>query len=426
MYVDSPGDHVFSLFDELLFGRHPLGREIAGTAAQRAAREPRAASSAHWRALRIAPPPGPRRRGSDPATTRSVKVGERLVRRQRSPHRCPPPCRRRSDSRSPPRPGRCGSPSDVSRQGNLCLGMPGGGPRSSRSLGARPARRRPRRRDEQPPLRRAARAAFAHLRRLHLRQPPTPTAAPSASTPASTPIRLAQLLTRHPRSARAGRAGAGRAPRSSIARVPTPVAGSQLRMEETGAVAAWLGTGESLLPRILTVDEVIERLEAVTDRRPAARGARLRPSGSRPPGRARAVPIASALRADALPMTDRQPPPRDGGPAPRPALAGASPARIRAAWPGRGSAPAADRRPGGGRQGRPRGARRGAIPAGRVPLAAGTAAGRRGDDRGHPRDQPGAASAAGHADRGRGAGRGRGLGPRRPAGRARGVGDRRR
>jgi predicted Zn-dependent peptidase len=38
----------------------------------------------------------------------------------------------------------------------------------------------------------------------------------------------------------------------------------QLRMEETGAVAGWLGTGESLLPRILTVDEVIERLDAVT------------------------------------------------------------------------------------------------------------------------------------------------------------------
>ena len=38
----------------------------------------------------------------------------------------------------------------------------------------------------------------------------------------------------------------------------------ELRMEETGSVAAWLGTGESLLPRILTVDEVIEQLEAVT------------------------------------------------------------------------------------------------------------------------------------------------------------------
>ena len=31
MYVDSPSDHVFTLFDELLYGRHPLGREIAGT-----------------------------------------------------------------------------------------------------------------------------------------------------------------------------------------------------------------------------------------------------------------------------------------------------------------------------------------------------------------------------------------------------------
>jgi predicted Zn-dependent peptidase len=35
-------------------------------------------------------------------------------------------------------------------------------------------------------------------------------------------------------------------------------------MEETSAVAAWLGTGESLLPQILTVEEVVERLEAVT------------------------------------------------------------------------------------------------------------------------------------------------------------------
>jgi len=38
----------------------------------------------------------------------------------------------------------------------------------------------------------------------------------------------------------------------------------QLRLEETGSVASWLGTGESLLPRILTVDEVIEHLDAVS------------------------------------------------------------------------------------------------------------------------------------------------------------------
>jgi predicted Zn-dependent peptidase len=35
-------------------------------------------------------------------------------------------------------------------------------------------------------------------------------------------------------------------------------------MEDSAAVAGWLGSGESLLPRILTVDEVLERLEAVT------------------------------------------------------------------------------------------------------------------------------------------------------------------
>jgi predicted Zn-dependent peptidase len=35
-------------------------------------------------------------------------------------------------------------------------------------------------------------------------------------------------------------------------------------MEDTGAVAAWLGTGESLLPRILSVEEVVELLDAVT------------------------------------------------------------------------------------------------------------------------------------------------------------------
>ncbi|MDP9467354.1 MAG: insulinase family protein, partial [Chloroflexota bacterium] len=47
MYVDSPGDHVFSLFDELLFGRHPLGREIAGTprSVRRASHE---RVVAHW------------------------------------------------------------------------------------------------------------------------------------------------------------------------------------------------------------------------------------------------------------------------------------------------------------------------------------------------------------------------------------------
>ena len=41
-------------------------------------------------------------------------------------------------------------------------------------------------------------------------------------------------------------------PMSWSARGPTPAAACELRMEDTGAVASWLGTGESLLPRILS------------------------------------------------------------------------------------------------------------------------------------------------------------------------------
>ena len=64
-------------------------------------------------------------------------------------------------------------------------------------------------------------------------------------------------------------------------------------------MAAWLGTGESLLPRILTVDEVVERFEAVTPDdmlRVARRYAAPRPGA---PGRAGAVPFGGALREGA-------------------------------------------------------------------------------------------------------------------------------
>ncbi|MGH2429225.1 MAG: M16 family metallopeptidase, partial [Candidatus Limnocylindria bacterium] len=49
MYVDSPGDHIFTIFDELLFGRHPLGREIAGTIGS-VRRATHAGVVGHWRA----------------------------------------------------------------------------------------------------------------------------------------------------------------------------------------------------------------------------------------------------------------------------------------------------------------------------------------------------------------------------------------
>ena len=37
-----------------------------------------------------------------------------------------------------------------------------------------------------------------------------------------------------------------------------------MRETPAGRVAGWIGSGEVLLPRILTVDEVIERLDAIT------------------------------------------------------------------------------------------------------------------------------------------------------------------
>ena len=38
----------------------------------------------------------------------------------------------------------------------------------------------------------------------------------------------------------------------------------QLRMEDTRAVAGWIGSQELLLDEIMTVDEVVERIERVT------------------------------------------------------------------------------------------------------------------------------------------------------------------
>jgi predicted Zn-dependent peptidase len=38
----------------------------------------------------------------------------------------------------------------------------------------------------------------------------------------------------------------------------------QLRMEDTRSVAGWLGSQELLLGHILTVDDVVERLDRVT------------------------------------------------------------------------------------------------------------------------------------------------------------------
>ncbi len=82
----------------------------------------------------------------------------------------------------------------------------------------------------------------------------------------------------------------------------------ELRMEDSGAVAGWIGTGETLLPQHPDGrggDRAARRRDG---RGPAARGARLPRTGAGAPGRAGSVPVARSLRARPAHMSKRREP----------------------------------------------------------------------------------------------------------------------
>lgn len=261
MYMDSPSDHVFTLFDELLFGGHPLGREIAGTP-RSVRRTTRELAVSHWRhwyrpehlVLAVAG-------AIDHATVLRLinhwwetdgGLGDQAL----------PPTELLA---VPPQFTEAGSMVVAHRnlsQGNLCLGMPG----VSRT----------------DPDRWALDLVGAVLgdgmsSRLFLELRERRSLAYDVSTFASTyadcgtmgihagfdPERLEEVvpailheldrLTQGP----VGPAELERARAYTRGRL-------ELRMEESGAVASWLGSGEILLPRIMTVAEVVEQFEAVT------------------------------------------------------------------------------------------------------------------------------------------------------------------
>jgi predicted Zn-dependent peptidase len=263
MYEDSPGDHVFSMFDALLFGAHPLGREIAGTpgSVRRASRE---ALVAHWRGwyrpehmvLAVA---GAIRHDQVEAAARGwyaalegwlsdVDVPEAPELAMVPPHPAEPGALKVSHRRT--------------AQGNLCLGMPGvsredpdrwaldllgavlGDGMSSRLF----LELRERRSLAYDVSTFAATYADCGTFGIHAGFDPD-----QADAVVSALIDQLESAVQEPVTS------------AELARALAYTRGRlELRMEDTGAVAAWLGTGESLLPRILTVDEVIERLEAVT------------------------------------------------------------------------------------------------------------------------------------------------------------------
>jgi predicted Zn-dependent peptidase len=258
MYVDSPGDHVFSMFDELLFGRHPLGREIAGTPGS-VRRATHAAVLEHW---------GDWYRPEHLVLAVAGKVEHEAVLRQvgewfdveAAPTRVPAAARLQAPT-----------PVDTAEvrvafrrlsQGNLCIGLPG----VSRSdpdrwaldllgavLGDGMSSRlflelRERRSLTYDISTFGATYADCGVFGVHAGFDPE-----QAEEVVSAVVEQLDRVVQQPIS------------EAELERARAYTRGRlELRMEETGSVASWLGSGESLLPRILTVDEVIERLEAIS------------------------------------------------------------------------------------------------------------------------------------------------------------------
>jgi predicted Zn-dependent peptidase len=297
MYVDSPSDHVFTLFDALLYGRHPLGREIAGTigSVRRATHE---GVVGHWRAAY--------RPGRMVLAAAGALDHEDVVRAAADwqadgpdPDGAPaarPPVAAPAPEAAPPGSLR------VSRrrlsQGNLCLGMPGVarddpdrwaldvlGAILGDGMGSR---------------------LFLELRERRSLVYDVSTFSASYADAGTFGVHAGFDPEDAPRVIRAivdelDKVAGERVTPQELDRARAYARGRlELRMEESGAVAGWLGTGEALLPRILTVDEVLARFDAVTaDDLLRVAGRYLAPSNARMavlgPFTSRA-PLARALR----------------------------------------------------------------------------------------------------------------------------------
>jgi predicted Zn-dependent peptidase len=263
MYVDSPSDHVFTLFDELLFGDHPLGREIAGTPGS-VRRATRGRAMEHWAewyrpARMVLAVAG----AIDHASVRAMATswfeddGQTAAEAVRHgvPHRLVAP-----SGIAPP--GSVRVAHRALAQGNLCLGMPG------------VARTDP---DRYALDLLGALLGDGMSSRLFLELRERRSLAYDVSTFGSMyadcgtvgihagfdPARVGEVLGAVLHELE--RVVSDPVDSAELERARAYTRGRlELRMEETGAVASWLGSGEILLPRILAVSEVVERLEAVT------------------------------------------------------------------------------------------------------------------------------------------------------------------
>jgi predicted Zn-dependent peptidase len=263
MYEDSPGDHVFTLFDALLFGRHPLGREIAGTPGS-VRRATRPGVIGHWREwyrpehLVLAVAGAARHEDIRRVAAGWFRDGDGWLHEVDAP---PDP----ELAPIAPSPADAGSIQIAYRrlsQGNLCLGMPGvsrldpdrwaldllgailGDGMSSRLF----LELRERRSLAYDVSTFAATYSDCGTFGVHAGFDPD-----QADEVLGAILDQLDRVVEEPVSP------------AELERARAYTRGRlELRMEDTGAVAGWLGTGESLLPRIMTVEEVVERLESVT------------------------------------------------------------------------------------------------------------------------------------------------------------------
>ena len=261
MYVDSPSDHIFTLFDEMLYAGHPLGREIAGTIGS-VRRATHRAVVDHWRASY---------RTSGMVLAVAGAIDHDDVVRASAAWKPDGPADGATDAAltardvTPPTPSPAGALRVSYRrlsQGNLCLGMPGVarddperwaldllGAILGDGMGSR---------------------LFLDLRERRSLVYDVSTFSASYADVGSFGVHAGFDPEDAEKVVRAivdqlDRICSEPVAASELGRARAYTRGRlELRMEDSGAVAGWIGTGEALLPRILTVDEVIERLEAVT------------------------------------------------------------------------------------------------------------------------------------------------------------------
>jgi predicted Zn-dependent peptidase len=260
-YLDSPGDHVFTLFDGLLFGDHPLGREIAGSPAsvRRASHQSVVDHWAAWyapdRLVLAAAGPIDHARVVDAATAWDADMNSVAG-------RAPRPATPGMLTPLPAAPGTVRIAFRRLSQGNLALGMPGvhrthpdrwaldllgavlGDGMSSRLF----LDLRERRSLVYDVSTFASSYADCGTVGVHAGFDPD-----QAEPVVAAILDQLEAVVQDPVT------------EAELERARAYTRGRlELRMEDSGAVAAWIGTGESLLPRIETVEEVIGHFDAVT------------------------------------------------------------------------------------------------------------------------------------------------------------------